>query len=270
MEFVSNFRGMLKNRFKEIMEVLSTYKDKLASIQELVGRLENGSLEIAELSELEQLTREIHERSIILRYKAMEQKIKPEMKVSETPIVETQQMFASETPEEKEIVVEETNTEVQEEVSLDFALFDSSNEENEEVEEKMILEVEQQEETVEAEVKVEEVIEQQPEIEEDEPVVVTSGFVTTVKIPSDAMAHFSVVKITTLIGALGLNERLRFINELFDGSSEDFSEAIKKLETFESISDASKTIDELAATHLWDAEEEAVQEFIIVLKRRYA
>ena len=84
------------------------------------------------------------------------------------------------------------------------------------------------------------------------------------------MAHFSVVKITTLIGALGLNERLRFINELFDGSSEEFSDAIKKLETFESLSDASKTIDELASTHSWDPKEEAVQEFIIVLKRRYA
>ncbi len=270
MEFVSNFRRMLKNRFKEDMEVLSTYKDKLASIQKLVGRLENGSLEIAELSELERLTREIHERSIILRYKAMEQKIKPEVKSAELPITEVPSEPTPAPIENEPVLFEEEKAEVAEEVSLDFALFDTQPEEeevaapeetpfvNESIENQPIDQVE------------ETPIELSEETESEEKPVSVSGFVSTVNIPSDAMAHFSVVKITTLIGALGLNERLRFINELFDGSSEEFSDAIKKLETFESLSDASKTIDELASTHSWDPKEEAVQEFIIVLKRRYA
>lgn len=264
MEFVSNFRGMLKNRFKENMEVLSTYKDKLASIQELVNRMENGSLEIAELSELERLTREVHERSIILRYKAMERKVKPQTIVSEVQSVEEEIVL------EEEVVIETVEEpKEQEEVSLDFALFDTTEEEEEII--STPAEVETPVQVAEEPVAVEEKVEETKQAEViEEPAVSTSGFVNKVKIPADAMAHYSVVKIRTLIGVFGLNERLRFINELFDGSSEDFSEAIKKLDTFESIEEASGTIDHLAATHLWDAGEEAVQEFIIVLKRRYA
>lgn len=245
------------------MEVLSTYKDKLASIQELVNRMENGSLEIAELSELERLTREVHERSIILRYKAMERKVKPQTIASEVQAVEEEIVL------EEEVVVETVVEPKEEEVSLDFALFDATEEEEEII--STPAEVETPVQVAEEPVAVEEKIEKTKQAEViEEPVVSTSGFVNKVKIPADAMAHYSVVKIRTLIGVFGLNERLRFINELFDGSSEDFSEAIKKLDTFESIEEAYGSIDHLAATHLWDADEEAVQEFIIVLKRRYA
>ena len=77
-------------------------------------------------------------------------------------------------------------------------------------------------------------------------------------------------KIDTLIGAFGLNEKLRFINDLFDGSSEKFSDAIKILDTQSDLEALNSQMNELASTHEWDPEEESVAEFISFVSRRYA
>ncbi len=264
------------------MDALQNYKTKLTEIQKLIQKLENGELQIDELSDLERLTREIHERSIILRYKAYEKK---KVGASDMPVEEKIVEVEEEVKEEPVSAPVESV----EEGGFDFELF--GNEDNEDIQnapEEPIIEIAEVEaaevveeivredvieeviETVEPQNIIEEVEESLP-IEEPTPVTENvSGFVNTVRIPSDALDHFSVVKINSLIGAFGLNDRLRFINELFDGSSEKFGDAIKSLDTYDSMEAASSKIDIIASENEWDPEEEAVQEFIIVLKRRYA
>jgi len=66
---------MLKNHSHGTMEGLEKYKLRLKSLTVLVDKMQNGTLSILELSELEELTRELHERSIILKYKAFEEKV---------------------------------------------------------------------------------------------------------------------------------------------------------------------------------------------------
>ena len=51
------------------MENLENYKNRIKAIEELANKMEKGTLTIEELSKLETLTRELHERSIILKYK---------------------------------------------------------------------------------------------------------------------------------------------------------------------------------------------------------
>ncbi len=77
-------------------------------------------------------------------------------------------------------------------------------------------------------------------------------------------------KLNSLVGAFGLNERLRFINNLFDGSSEQFSEAVKVLDAQSNFSEAMSKINEMAAKHEWDDEDDSVKEFMNYLNRRYA
>ncbi len=76
--------------------------------------------------------------------------------------------------------------------------------------------------------------------------------------------------LSTLVGAFGLNERLLFINELFSGSSENFSDAIKNLDTRSSLEDAINLIDNLASQHNWSDTPEAVEEFLQKIYRRFA
>jgi hypothetical protein len=80
----------------------------------------------------------------------------------------------------------------------------------------------------------------------------------------------SMFPLESLIGAFTLNEKLQFINELFDGSSDDFSSNIKQLDQLASIDAARNMIAELAATFNWDTESEIVEDFIYKICRRHA
>ena len=57
------------------MDGLKNYREKIKSIEKLVNKMESGELSIHDLVDLETLTRDLHERSIILKYKAFENKL---------------------------------------------------------------------------------------------------------------------------------------------------------------------------------------------------
>ena len=80
----------------------------------------------------------------------------------------------------------------------------------------------------------------------------------------------SVFPLETLIGSFSLNEKLQFINELFDGSSDAFSTATKKLDACQHMSEAREQLCEYSSTYNWDLESEIVEDFIFKICRRYA
>ena len=90
------------------------------------------------------------------------------------------------------------------------------------------------------------------------------------QVDSNIASQFGVTKIQSLIGSFGINERLQFINELFDGSSEDFSNAIKTLDQQISSENARTKVAEFAVSNNWDVESETVSEFMQKIIRRYA
>jgi hypothetical protein len=80
----------------------------------------------------------------------------------------------------------------------------------------------------------------------------------------------SVFPLESLIGAFTLNEKLQFINELFEGSSDDFSSHIKQLDQLASMDAARNMLAELSQTFNWDTESEIVEDFIYKICRRHA
>ena len=89
-------------------------------------------------------------------------------------------------------------------------------------------------------------------------------------VDSNLASQIGVTKISSLIGSFGLNERLQFINELFDGSSENFSNAIKTLDLQASSENARTKVAEFAVSNNWEVESETVVEFMQKIIRRYA
>lgn len=83
-------------------------------------------------------------------------------------------------------------------------------------------------------------------------------------------ADRSVFPLETLIGSFSLNEKLQFINELFDGSSDAFSSATKKLDACASMSEARTIMTEYSSNYEWDLDSEIVEDFIFKICRRYA
>ena len=73
-----------------------------------------------------------------------------------------------------------------------------------------------------------------------------------------------------LTKAFGISEKFLFMNELFEGDSESYKEALNRLNSFSNWSDAEKELLKLSGNHGWDQESEYVNRFIAVVERRYA
>lgn len=282
------------------MDGLKNYREKIKNIEKLVDKMENGELSIHELVELESLTRDLYERSIILKYKAFEaagaprketvSESKPEVRV-EAPIVESVEEEVVKVEEE----VKETKPQVQEMPEVDFSLFDAPSEPEEKpeikaphqvtltqsdlVEEKAEKAAPVVESKPEPEVKEnpkpEIKAEAKPDLIAEDPIVVVrekgSSFLDRLSILDNSIgSQIAGRKIDTLAGAFGINERLLYINELFDGSGEAFSDAVKTLDTQSDLDAASIKVEELAFQNSWNPEEETVLEFLAIIKRRYA
>jgi len=255
------------------MENLGIYKKRLKAIEEMSNRLEKGELSIDELVQLETMTRELYERTVILKYKAFENKVNP---MEESPLnIEDEMDFLDDSTENEMEGSEPT---------IDFSIFDtpSAQEEKKIREEKPV--------ASENEVVEERIEEKAPEMVQEQVVESISKEEKTTEVPvehhsnaqgqsfweqlninsSSISTQFEDAKIDTLVGAFGLNEKLRFINDLFNGSSESFSEAIKALDTQSSLDEAKIKSSELALQHGWDAEEETVVDFMLMVNRRYA
>lgn len=89
-------------------------------------------------------------------------------------------------------------------------------------------------------------------------------------ITPDEMAQIRMTKLESLVGSFGLNERLQYINELFKGSSEEFSTAIKELDKPVSFEEVLMKTSVYAVDFSWEKESETVADFISKLKRRHA
>ena len=102
------------------MKNLQAYKKQIQEIEGLISKLEEGELSLDELLTLEKLTRELHEKSIILKYKAFETHVNGETAppVEEEPIVEFQPV--------EEVSPEEPDEE-EETPNIDFSIFESMN-----------------------------------------------------------------------------------------------------------------------------------------------
>jgi hypothetical protein len=270
---------------------MNGYKDLLAKLSSLVSALENGALTRNELDALEDVTRKLHERSIILRYKAFEGNT--EKAEERATIVENQEQEeksetqASESAEQ----MEEIQAEESEETAFDFDMF------NTEAHDEVVEPLEEPETESDPETSAEDLsvppaqehvepvaeIIETPEVPEADihvlpadPVNIPEGdsksaFVDKFSKPDNSVAHrFSSSPLDSLIGAFGLNERLRYINDLFDGSSEKFSDAIKTLDSQQDLQSALTKASQYAAENEWELEEEVVAEFMNYVNRRYA
>ncbi len=83
-------------------------------------------------------------------------------------------------------------------------------------------------------------------------------------------ARLMAVRLETLKGAFGFNERLQIIQELFKGSGEDFTKAIETLDTLGSKNEARSIVSRYAHQFEWDKDSNLALEFVQKVERRYA
>ncbi|MES2556521.1 MAG: hypothetical protein V4604_10245 [Bacteroidota bacterium] len=83
-------------------------------------------------------------------------------------------------------------------------------------------------------------------------------------------ARLMAVRLETLKGAFGFNERLQIIKELFDGSNDEFTKAIDQLDSLDSKNEARHVVSNYARQYAWDKDSNLALEFVQKVERRYA
>ena len=272
-------------------------KELVSAIENGLKKISKGNITLIELEETVASSRELYERLLIVRYKVYENSILADKESEELEVVdkETEVKKEEETiPDENkdiELIFEEETNDIAEDSIIRFDLFATPEIESEVEEDEVLPEVEKEieqsiEEDVlpEIEIKEEELVEENLDSEEEIENTANDSAETSKEIAEDASSlfpklmkieksiaqNYQVMTLETLIGSFTLNERLQFINELFDGSSDLFSSAIKRLDALDNRDSARSVIAEYAAENNWELDGEVVEDFMLKICSRYA
>lgn len=301
--------------------------DMQALIEEmsvLIEKIKSGTATLGELEAFTAAASELHQRSIILRYKAYEAKVfgttetvtsQPEAVevVAETPTPEPVIEPAAEITTEPEPVSEEISFDLfgESDESAEMDLFSEEpvvaettpevalhvvTDADEAVitEEPMATEATLEpvpeitiEEEVVAEITPELVVAEEPaapvmeestpvsETPKPEPVVAHGGnehpvYSRLSTEDNSLAARLMAVRLESLKGAFGFNERLQIIQELFNGSNDAFTQAIEHIDTLSSKSEARMLVSRYAHQFEWDKDSNLALEFVQKVERRFA
>ncbi len=285
-------------------------KTILGHLESGLEKLESGQLSPEDMELLVEDAKELYERMVIMRYKIYETNVlgvsapvvsasirQPEI---ETPIdlfgaidlgsePEFEVTFANEDPiiEEEKVsypieLDDEEETEEEEVIENSFASVDEPEVEEEQEEEETTensfasvdeLEEEEEQEEEAQNVNPEPIIEETPiEVPQTnyEPQFSADQPIWMAEMEANIRDNRSIFPLETLAGAFTLNEKLQFINELFDGSSDDFSSSVKQLDQLANMDAARNMLAELSQSFNWDTESEIVEDFLYKICRRHA
>ena len=273
-------------------------KELVSAIENGLKKISKGNITLIELEETVASSRELYERLLIVRYKVYENSILAVEESEELEVVDKKTEVEKEEetiPDENkdiEIIFEEETNEIAEDSIIRFDLFATPEIESEVEEDEVLPEVEKEiEQSIEKEdilpeieIKEEELVEENLDSEEEIENTANDSAETSKEIAEDASSlfpklmkieksiaqNYQVMTLETLIGSFTLNERLQFINELFDGSSDLFSSAIKRLDALDNRDSARSVIAEYAAENNWDLDGEVVEDFMLKICSRYA
>jgi len=241
------------------MAVFGTNEELVSSIGEGLKKCKTTSLELAEYETLLNQARELHERVLLIRHKAFEILSKKE-DISQKPL-------------EK---IEEKKESEPEEVNFAFSLFEEPKQEEE-----------KQAPTPEP-ISIPEPIVEKP--------IETKAEITEIKIPeikpvdsftiqdkkdtlADSYSQTNEEKnlasslqqnaIASLSNAFSLNDRIRFVKNLFEGDSDTFNLTVKEIDALGNKEEADHKLQQLIETYNWEKENEDFILFSSFIDRRF-
>ena len=77
-------------------------------------------------------------------------------------------------------------------------------------------------------------------------------------------------KITDLKGSIGINEKFQFINELFEGNMKEYNVAVDQINSFSSLPEAQSYVANLEEVYKWQADNLIAANFKELVERRFA
>ncbi|WP_341220421.1 hypothetical protein [Polaribacter atrinae] len=258
---------------------------------------------------LKEKSKEIYEKLSLLAFVEEYINTTPNLEVTKEELIENVEK-GLELKEEQEVISVDIES-VKEEIEEEVALYEIEEEEvilpvEELIEEELVEElvIEEVEEEIKEEIKeeekvvVEEIIEQpfdelediifaEPElVEEKEAVKIEETKVLSLE--EELQDTISVDQMATLFDIpvaapkslndkfsaniqIGLNDRIAFVKNLFDGSQEDFNRVVSQLNTYGTEKEALKFINKMVKPDYdWSSQQELETRFIEIVERKFA
>jgi len=75
--------------------------------------------------------------------------------------------------------------------------------------------------------------------------------------------------INEIKSAISINQRFSYTKNLFGDNAEVFNYSLQRIEESNSLAEANEIIDELRQEFKWEAEDETVEDFLELVKRRF-
>lgn len=94
-------------------------------------------------------------------------------------------------------------------------------------------------------------------------------FSTTEKKEKSIADKLQEKPINDLKGAIGINDKFKFINELFDGNLQAYNDTISKLNSFKSFTEAGSFLDQIKIEYGWANENDSYTKLSDMVIRRY-
>jgi len=89
--------------------------------------------------------------------------------------------------------------------------------------------------------------------------------------PVSVAETFTRTAIESIARSISLNQKFRFINQLFNGDSSAYNQAIEEIDALDNYGQALDLISyRYASQYLWDMSSDEVSELVEILKRRFA
>lgn len=88
--------------------------------------------------------------------------------------------------------------------------------------------------------------------------------------PVTVAETFTRTPIESVARSISLNQKFRFINQLFNGNSSAYNQAIEEIDTLDNYGQALDLISyRYASQYVWDMNSDEVSELVEILKRRF-
>ena len=273
----------------ETLSVLKFYQDNFESVKSDVDEvvLEEKLKESLEVEIAPAIAAEVNEEDV-----------EPIAEVEAAPEIEEEveeQTESEEAPSDSELAEQSVVSEAPEEVIEEQSIDEEEPIANEESAFKPIFEIETEEEEQEQhDIPAEVAFESQPEEKlEDhigmytEPVFVKTNEVslftsdsseteeekqTVAEEVKEEPKTDSFNEMTTKSIAIGLNDRIGFVQHLFNDSNEDFNRVISQLNTFDTFEEAKNFINEMVLPdyNYWVGEEDYIERFMEIVEKKFS
>jgi hypothetical protein len=240
-----------------------TMKDLIHAIGAKLEKLEKGELQASGLPELVEESRELYERLVVLRYKAMERSLigesqaKPVVKEEERPVTPFKINVAKPAENTQQISILDLENEVKKEEPQPEISIAPKMEVKEEIKAPVSVEVPKVVET--------------PSVQQHTmPSSLNEKLQQSQQQKTSLAEKLQKKPISDLKTAIGLNQKFLFMNDLFEGENAAYNEALNLLNNFSSMDDAKNYLLTLGTKYNWDLESDSVVQFTDLVERRYS